>query len=551
MTVDNLENNSFVTDELPENVEIIGISFRGASKIYYFSANGNMAKDGDNAIVETARGLEYGRVTLTNTYVKRETLVLPLKNVIRIADRNDDLRFEANREKEKDAFEVCQKKILDHKLDMKLIDVEYTFDNSKLLFYFTSDDRVDFRELVKDLAGYFRTRIELRQIGIRDEAKLMGGLGICGRPFCCSTFLPDFVQVSIKMAKEQNLSLNSAKISGACGRLMCCLRYEYDTYQEELRRMPKMDAQVVTPDGIGTVTEIKPLENTVRVRLNDENEKQPKIYHLSVLKPFDKKAEEELTLHDSEKGDKKTGKPEEKSEKTAERSEKRRNDGDRRRERSVQEKKAPLHEPVENEDSVETESEKKVHTENTRKRSRNRHHRGNGGAPHHQENAENTKGRVGEGAEADKKNAPDKGNPNDKGNAPDKGNEKNNKSDMPHNNRSRNHSRGHGHVNGQEKKGEETRTGGKTPDNGQNRSLNGRDNQSKANISATPSNSPASSGRNEARPASNEDPKETGKKNYAPLPSNSIKRGNRSRMNNTIHTKPSAFGEKKDNSEKK
>ena len=280
-------NNSFVRDDLPAEVEIIGISFRGSTKVYYFAANGNVAKDGNNAIVETARGLEYGKVTLTNTLVKRETLVLPLKNVVRIADKNDDLRYEANREKEKEAFEICAKKIIAHKLDMKLIDVEYTFDNTKLLFYFTSDDRVDFRELVKDLASYFRTRIELRQIGIRDEAKIMGGLGICGRPFCCNTFLPDFVQVSIKMAKEQNLSLNSAKISGACGRLMCCLRYEYDTYQEESRRMPRVDTTLITPDGIGVVTEVKPLQNTVKVILQNDNEKTPRIYHLSVLKPYD------------------------------------------------------------------------------------------------------------------------------------------------------------------------------------------------------------------------------------------------------------------------
>jgi len=288
--MDTLEtvNNSFVDDDLPAEVEIIGISFRGSTKIYYFAANGNIAQDGDNAIVETARGLEYGKVTLVNTMVKRENLILPLKNVIRIADKNDDLRYEANREKEKDAFEVCAKKILEHKLNMKLIDVEYTFDNTKLLFYFTSDDRVDFRELVKDLASYFRTRIELRQIGIRDEAKIMGGLGICGRPFCCNTFLPDFVQVSIKMAKEQNLSLNSAKISGACGRLMCCLRYEYETYQEEARRMPKIDTTVVTPDGVGVVTEVKVLQNTVKVILDQDSEKTPKVYHLSVLKPFDK-----------------------------------------------------------------------------------------------------------------------------------------------------------------------------------------------------------------------------------------------------------------------
>ncbi len=288
------ENTSFITDELPEEVEIIGISFRGSTKIYYFAANGHIAKDGDNAIVETARGMEYGGVALTNTFVKRETLVLPLKNILRIADKNDDLRYEANKEKEKEAFDICLKKIAEHKLDMKLIDVEYTFDNSKLLFYFTSDDRVDFRELVKDLASLFKTRIELRQIGIRDEAKIMGGLGICGRPFCCNTFLPDFVQVSIKMAKDQNLSLNSAKISGACGRLMCCLRYENDVYQEEIRKMPKVDSTVVTPDGIGMVTEIKPLENNVKVVLNADGDKQGKIYHLSVLKPYDKNSAEQL-----------------------------------------------------------------------------------------------------------------------------------------------------------------------------------------------------------------------------------------------------------------
>lgn len=287
------EKSVFADDELPRSVEIIGISFRGSSKIYYFNANGFTASQDEHAIVETARGLEYGRVALANTWVKREELVLPLKNVIRIADESDDARFEANKEKEREAFDICSGKIISHGLDMKLIDVEYTFDNSKLLFYFTSDDRVDFRELVKDLASVFRTRIELRQIGIRDEAKLMGGLGICGRPFCCNTFLQDFVQVSIKMAKDQNLSLNSSKISGACGRLMCCLRYEYDTYQEEIRKMPKVDSRVITPDGVGVVTEIKPLENNVKVMLDSDAEKQAKVYHLSMLKPQEKKSDDE------------------------------------------------------------------------------------------------------------------------------------------------------------------------------------------------------------------------------------------------------------------
>ncbi len=270
--------------EMPDFAEVIGVSFRGSGKMYYFAANGFVAKDGDSAIVETARGVEYGKIVLTNKMVSKKELVLPLKNVIRIADENDTAKFEENKKKEEEAFDICQKKIVAHGLDMKLIDVEYTFDNSKLLFYFTSDDRVDFRDLVKDLASVFKTRIELRQIGIRDEAKLMGGLGVCGRAFCCHSFLGDFVQVSIKMAKEQNLALNSAKISGACGRLMCCLRYEYDTYQEEARRTPKVDSRVVTPDGAGKVTEAKPLLGLVKVALDDSPEDQ-KVYDRKLLRP--------------------------------------------------------------------------------------------------------------------------------------------------------------------------------------------------------------------------------------------------------------------------
>ena len=270
--------------QMPDFAEVIGVSFRGSGKMYYFAANGCTAKDGDSAIVETARGVEYGKVVLTNKMVSKKELVLPLKNVIRIADENDTARFEENKKKEDEAFEICQKKIVAHALDMKLIGAEYTFDNSKLLFYFTADDRVDFRDLVKDLASVFKTRIELRQIGIRDEAKLMGGLGVCGRAFCCHSFLADFVQVSIKMAKEQNLALNSAKISGACGRLMCCLRYEYDTYQEEARRTPKVDSRVVTPDGAGKVTEAKPLLGLVKVSLDDSPE-NVKVYDRKLLRP--------------------------------------------------------------------------------------------------------------------------------------------------------------------------------------------------------------------------------------------------------------------------
>jgi len=269
--------------ELPESAEIIGVNFRGGGKTYYFSANGVSASEGDHVIVETARGIEYGNVSLSNRVVSKNEIVSPLKDVLRAATAEDDARFEANLKKEEEARQVCEKKISEHSLDMKLVDVEYTFDNSKLLFYFTSDDRVDFRELVKDLASIFHTRIELRQIGIRDEAKMLGGLGICGRPFCCSSFLHDFVQVSIKMAKDQNLSLNSSKISGACGRLMCCLRYEYDTYVQELKKTPRVDAHVITPDGAGKVIESRPLAGVVKVAL-DADPANPKLYTCDKLR---------------------------------------------------------------------------------------------------------------------------------------------------------------------------------------------------------------------------------------------------------------------------
>ncbi|MBQ8249043.1 MAG: stage 0 sporulation family protein [Clostridia bacterium] len=240
---------------------------------------------GDKVIVETARGLEFGVCDIVNRTVTEREVVLPLRTVVRRATEEDITRHEANVTREKEAFEVCAQKILEHKLGMKLIDVELAFDGSKLLFYFTAEGRVDFRELVKDLAAAFRTRIELRQIGIRDETKLLGGIGVCGRPFCCKTFLSDFVQVSIKMAKEQNLSLNSAKISGACGRLMCCLRYEHDTYQEEIKKTPKVDQIVETPDGEGTVIEVQPLAGLVRVRFGTKAEMiTPKVYHRDDVK---------------------------------------------------------------------------------------------------------------------------------------------------------------------------------------------------------------------------------------------------------------------------
>ena len=273
-------------NESEEKVEVIGIRFRSAGKVYYFDPRGQKLKKGEFAIVETARGPEFGEVSLENTMVNVSETVTPLRPLIRVATPADVEHNAENREKEKNALVVCQQKIEAHKLDMKLIDVQYAFDNSKLLFYFSSDGRVDFRELVKDLASVFRTRIELRQIGIRDEAKMLGGIGSCGRMLCCSTFLPDFAQVSIKMAKEQGLSLNSAKISGMCGRLMCCLHFEAETYVEEIRRTPAVDSTVKTEDGIGTVISTNPLAGTIRVIFKDSPDTPPKQYHRSEVTPL-------------------------------------------------------------------------------------------------------------------------------------------------------------------------------------------------------------------------------------------------------------------------
>jgi len=269
-------------------VDVVGIRFKSSGKTYYFDPAGHKLTKGAYAIVDTARGLEYGEVSLANTQVSESDIVPPLRAVIRIATEADKEHHLENKKKEEQAFVTCNERILAHKLDMKLIEAQYTFDNTKLLFYFTSSGRVDFRELVKDLASVFKTRIELRQIGIRDEAKLIGGLGLCGRPLCCSVFLSDFGQVSIKMAKEQNLSLNSAKISGACGRLMCCLRYEHETYDYEIKRTPPVDSTVKTDDGIGTVTEISPLAGTLKVRLADKPDIPPKTYHRDNVKVIEK-----------------------------------------------------------------------------------------------------------------------------------------------------------------------------------------------------------------------------------------------------------------------
>ena len=264
--------------------EVIGVRFKEVGKVYYFDPNGIQMKKGDMAIVETARGVECGEVAMENREIEDKDIVHPLKKMIRKATQGDLKKVEENRKKERHAFEICEKKILDHKLEMKLVDVEYTFDNNKILFYFTADGRVDFRELVKDLASVFRTRIELRQIGVRDEAKMMGGLGICGRPFCCTSFLGEFQPVSIKMAKEQGLSLNPVKISGTCGRLMCCLKYEQAAYSDLLRTTPKNGAVVNTPEGRGVVVDVNRLTGMLKVRMDRAPEAAPMSFHAKQVK---------------------------------------------------------------------------------------------------------------------------------------------------------------------------------------------------------------------------------------------------------------------------
>ncbi len=265
-------------------VEVVGISFREAGKIYYFDPRDIVFKFGDKVIVETARGVEMGTVKIANKFVPETELVPPLKSVTRLATDDDIERDAKNHELEMDAALICKKKIESHKLDMSLVGVEYTFDNSKLIFYFTAESRVDFRELVKDLASTFHTRIELRQIGIRDEAKMMGGLAICGRKYCCAGFLTDFVQVSIKMAKEQSLSLNSAKVSGACGRLLCCLKYEQPVYEEAIRNTPPVGSIVKTSDGEGVIIETKPLAAEVKVKVGKDDKETTKIYKCRDIK---------------------------------------------------------------------------------------------------------------------------------------------------------------------------------------------------------------------------------------------------------------------------
>ena len=259
-------------------VEVVGIRFKTAGKIYYFSPKGIEFSKGDYAVVETVRGTEIGEVMLTNRQISEENIVSPLKPVLRKATDEDVKKIDKIKEKEKKAFEICVEKINQHNLDMHLVDVEYTFDENKILFYFTAEGRVDFRELVKSLASVFKTRIELRQIGVRDEAKMLGGIGVCGRPICCNSFLGDFQPVSIKMAKEQNLSLNPTKISGTCGRLMCCLKYEQSTYEEMLKFVPRVDAVVDTKDGKGTVIENNVLAGLVKVRIERGDDSIVNVY---------------------------------------------------------------------------------------------------------------------------------------------------------------------------------------------------------------------------------------------------------------------------------
>lgn len=295
-------------------IKVIGVRFRQAGKIYYFSPGKLKINRGDHVIVETARGVEYGYVVVGNRDVEDDRVVQPLKPVIRMATEQDDQQAAANKEKEKEAFKICKEKIKKHGLEMKLIDTEYTFDNNKVLFYFTADGRIDFRELVKDLASVFKTRIELRQIGVRDETKILGGIGICGRSLCCHTYLSEFAPVSIKMAKEQNLSLNQTKISGVCGRLMCCLKNEQETYEELNKKLPGIGDTVTLPDGIqGTVQNVNVLRQRVKVVVEVNDEKEIQEFPVNELKfrPRKKKVKvsekemKELEKLEDREGDKK------------------------------------------------------------------------------------------------------------------------------------------------------------------------------------------------------------------------------------------------------
>ena len=283
-------------------IKVIGVRFRNAGKIYYFSPGNMEIKTGDHVIVETARGIEYGYVVLGSRDVEESKVIQPLKSVIRMATKDDKNKEQPNRKKEKDAFKICQEKIRKHNLEMKLIDVEYTFDNNKILFYFTADGRIDFRELVKDLASVFKTRIELRQVGVRDETKIVGGVGICGRALCCHSYLTEFIPVSIKMAKEQNLSLNPTKISGVCGRLMCCLKNEEETYEYLNSKLPGIGDYVTTDDGLrGEVQSVNVLRQLVKVIVVvEKDEKEIREYKVEQLKFKPRRKKGRVEVEDSE-----------------------------------------------------------------------------------------------------------------------------------------------------------------------------------------------------------------------------------------------------------
>ena len=282
-------------------IKVIGVRFRNAGKIYYFDPAGREIHTGDHVIVETARGIEYGYVVLGSREVPDDKVVQPLKSVIRMASKEDEEVELKNHEKEKEAFRICKEKIRKHGLQMKLIDAEYTFDNNKVLFYFTADGRIDFRELVKDLASVFKTRIELRQVGVRDETKIVGGIGICGRPLCCHSYLSEFIPVSIKMAKEQNLSLNPTKISGVCGRLMCCLKNEEETYEELNSKLPNVGDYVTTDDGLkGEVHSVSVLRQLVKVIVITQDEKEIREYRVDQLKFKPRRRKDKGSVADAE-----------------------------------------------------------------------------------------------------------------------------------------------------------------------------------------------------------------------------------------------------------
>ena len=356
---------------VPETAEVVDIQFRAGQKVYYFDPAGHHCKAGDHVIIDTARGPEYGICAAGNHRIPTKDVVAPLRCVLRHATAEDERTVARNRAEEKRAFDICMQKIEEHGLDMQLVSAEYSFDGSKILFFFTADERVDFRELVKNLASIFHTRIELRQIGVRDEAKMLGGLGVCGRPICCGTFLGDFQPVSIKMAKEQNLSLNPTKISGVCGRLMCCLKYEQDQYEQTRKKMPKVGKEVITPDGPGVVWDLNIIKETVRVRIQKGDSSELKDFPMDeVQRPgaANTRKEEPAEIPEVEEAAEKAA--EEKAEKPAE-EQSRRKERPQREERSQREERKPRREEGDKEGQKERREERKPRKEERRPKPEN------------------------------------------------------------------------------------------------------------------------------------------------------------------------------------